>query len=80
MLLLASAWIVYRLARRGLGHQWFRGRWHSAAEYDQLMQLLHEDHLNNRVLPHEELVALRKYKYGNSVKAVRDARYGGYDA
>ena len=76
---LAISLVVFsRLGRALLGHRKFRGRWFNPEQYRHLMQLLHEDQMNNRVLAHHELQALRDFKYGNSVKPLFDQKYGGY--
>ena len=69
--LLAWAWFSYRLLRRLAGHRKLRGAWHSEARYLELMQLLHEDQeAGRRVLSYEEIEALRRYRYGGTVKDV----------
>lgn len=68
----------YRLIRWALGHRKFRGHWNNPDQYHRLMQMLHEEQMNNRVLAFEELSALRAYKYGRSIKLLTDGRSGGY--
>lgn len=72
-LLVLLVWlaIAYRLLRRLAGYRKLRGAWHSEARYRELMQLLHEDQeAGRRVLSFEEIEALRRYRYGGTVKDV----------
>lgn len=65
------AWLAYRVLRRVAGHRRLRGAWYNDAQYRELMQLIHEDQQSGRrVLSHEEIAALRKYRYGNTVKDI----------
>lgn len=73
------AWISYRILRRVAGHRILRGAWYNDAQYRQLMQLLHEDQQSGRrVLSYEEIAALRKYRYGDTVKDVIGHKGTGY--
>lgn len=71
LVLLVWLGIAYRLLRRLAGYRKLRGAWHSEARYRELMQLLHEDQeAGRRVLSFEEIEALRRYRYGGTVKDV----------
>jgi hypothetical protein len=73
------AWGSYRLLRRVAGYRKFGGRWHSAAEYERLMQVLWEDQqAGKRVMSHAELQALRQFRYGGTVKPIISGKGGGY--
>lgn len=69
--LLVWAWISHRLIRRLCGHRKLRGTWHNEARYREIMKMLHEDQeRGRRVLSYEEIEALRRYRYGGTVKDV----------
>jgi hypothetical protein len=76
--LIAILLLSYRMFRWALGHRKFRGHWYDPERYHGLMQMLHEEQLNNRVLAYEELAALRAYKYGKSIKPLTPGKTGGY--
>ena len=64
--------------RRILGHRKHRGTWYTQEQYAELMQILAE-HSQTRVLQHEDMVALRAWKYGDTVKPTfGDQKWGGY--
>ena len=73
------AWVSYRILRRLTGHRKLRGAWYNDAQYRKVMQLLHEDQqAGQRVLSYEEVAALRKYRYGDTVQDVMRHKGTGY--
>ena len=72
------AWFSHRMIRKILGHRRHRGSWYNEVQYAELMQMLHES-TQSRVLGFEDMVALRAWKHGDTVKPVfGDEKYGGY--
>jgi len=70
---------AYLILRRLAGHRKFRGRWYSEAEYDRLMQVLWQDQqAGTRVMSRQELEALRRFRYGGSLKPILTGKGGGY--
>lgn len=79
IVLVLWAWGSYHLLRRMAGFRRFGGRWHNAAEYQRLMQVLWEDQqAGKRVMSHAELKALREFRYGKTVKPIISGKGGGY--
>lgn len=79
VMLVIWVWLCYRLLRRLAGHRKFGGRWYNETEYRRLIEVLAEDQkAGQRVMSHEELRALREYKYGNSMKPILSRKGGGY--
>lgn len=62
---LAWGWFSYHVIRRTMGHRRMHGRWYNPLEWEQLMQMLFEQQMANRVLHWEEISALREYKTGS---------------
>ncbi len=72
------ALVAHEVMRRLLGHRKHRGTWYNERQYAELMQLF-EETAQVRVLQHEDMVALRTWKYGDTVKPLfGDRKYGGY--
>jgi hypothetical protein len=78
-LLIVACLVTYYCFRRALGHRKFGGAWLSARAYDALVQsLILEQKESNRVLNHQELLAVREYLHGSGFKPLHKGKYGGY--
>lgn len=61
------AWVSYRIMRKALGHQQFRGTWHNENEIEVLVKMIDEDcQRGNRVMRHDEMSLLRKWRFGSN--------------
>jgi hypothetical protein len=60
-------WWSYGWIRRLAGHRKFRGTWYNAAQYEVLIQTIHEDSASGRrVMQADEMAALRLWRFGSA--------------
>jgi len=69
------AYFAYRVGRYVLGHRRLHGRWYNPEEWIKVLEMLHYQQCDNRILHWEEIQALREYKTGRK-KGLFDHRYG----
>ena len=81
LFLIAFAWLVYRIARRLLGHRRFRGTWYDEKQFQELLKMIDEDCARgHRVMKHDEMKLLRQWRLGGSGEGLADkvSGTGGY--
>lgn len=76
VLFLFLGWLSHRIMRKAFGHVLFRGSWYNAEQFETLIKMLDEDvKRGNRVMQHDEMQVLRKWRFG-SAKGISDGAKG----
>ena len=77
LFLIVFTWFVYRMARKALGHHRFRGTWYNGRQFQELLKIIDEDcRRGHRVMKHDEMKLLRKWRLGGSGEGVADKATG----